>query len=97
MVGGSVRSCSASDTLIRLAAPAAALVCPICDLTLPTAANCRSSVAASNTSRSAVSSVRSPTEVPVPWHSTRPTCSGPNPASSYARRSATTWPSRRGA
>lgn len=82
MVGGSSLWCRASASLIMPAAPAAALVCPICDLTLPTAAYCFSSPLSDTTADSADSSVASPTAVPVPCASNSSMESGETSASS---------------
>ncbi len=97
IVGGSTLWCRAMASLIIPAAPAAALVWPICDFTLPTAAYALASVASARTEVSAFSSVASPTAVPVPCASNSSTLAGEQSASSYARRSATIWPSARGA
>ncbi len=83
--------------LISPASPAAHLVCPTCDFTEPSTAEPGADPAAMNISVSAASSVRSPTTVPVPWASTRPTAAGDTPAIRYARSSAACCPSRRGA
>ena len=78
IVGGNTLWCSAITVLKRPAAPAAALVCPIWDLTEPRLhqpASLRS--VASKTMRSPASSAASPAMVPVPWASTISTVSGP--------------------
>ena len=78
IVGGSAPCCSAITALKRPAAPAAAFVCPICDLTEPREHHCRSGRPdSSKTVRSASNSARSPAVVPVPWASTSSTVSGP--------------------
>ncbi len=82
MVGGSTFSCNARASLIRPAAPAAALVCPICDLMLPIAADDVPAPEDCRKPESAESSVRSPTAVPVPCASKSPTLSGLTSASS---------------
>ncbi len=81
IVGGSVRWCRASASFIRLAVPAAPLVWPICDFTLPTAAKCRSPLASDSASVSAESSVLSPTAVPVACASNSSTDAGEQSAS----------------
>ncbi len=68
----------ARAALIRPAAPADALVWPICDLTEPRVHQGLS--ASPNTSRKALTSTASPTLVPVPWASIRPMLSGVTPA-----------------
>ena len=75
---------------MSVAAPAAALVCPICDLTDPSAhhgcglrvpAGCFSQLACSSyTPARAETSTASPTFVPVPWASTSSIVSGVTPA-----------------
>ena len=60
--------------------PAAHLVWPICDFTDPSAQLAGSAPASVNTSVSVTSSVRSPTTVPVPCASSRPTSAGEIPA-----------------
>ena len=71
------------------------------DLTEPTATRSRrgsASLAAPSPSTflSAVSSIASPTGVPVPCPSTIVTVAGSTPAFSYARRSASSWSGLRG-
>src|SRR4051812_5405019 len=76
------------------AAPAAALVCPICDLTEPSAHHCGSLLPDSRKATDSPSnSAASPALVPVPCASTSSTVSGPKPAVWYARRSARPCPS----
>ena len=79
IVGGSTLWCSASTALISPAAPAAALVCPICDFTEPSAHHCGSLAArlARTPSCSPSNSAASPAFVPVPCASTSSTVSGP--------------------
>ena len=75
-VGGRTPWKSASDALMSPARPAAHLVWPICDFTDPSAHDPGVAPRSPNTSVSAVSSVRSPTTVPVPCASTSPTSAG---------------------
>ncbi len=82
MVAGKTLWCKANAVLIKLAAPAAALACPICDLTLPSAICCFLQLFSPKTSLRAVTSAGSPTMVPVPCASIKPTLVGENPASS---------------
>ncbi len=63
--------CTASAALITPARPAAHFVCPICDFTEPIVQVPGSTP--ENISVSDLSSVRSPTTVPVPCASTSPT------------------------
>jgi len=84
------------------AQPATALRWPIWLLIEPTATRSRcgldSRAAPSpSTFLSAVSSIASPTGVPVPWPSTIVTVAGLTPESSYARRMAFSCPSMVGA
>jgi hypothetical protein len=92
IAGGSTSWWTAMAALISPAMPAAALVCPIIPLIEVTAAGPADVPASALASDSAVSSVLSPTCVPVPWPSNRPTVSMPKPARSYARRSASLYP-----
>ena len=69
-VGGSALWCRARTALTRPAAPAAALVCPICPLTEPMAVCRGRAPPRSYTARSASTSAASPATVPVPWAST---------------------------
>ncbi len=82
MAGGSTCSCTAMAALIRPATPAAALACPIIPLMEVTAARVAPGSASARASDSAVSSVASPTGVPVPWPSNSSTVSTPKPARS---------------
>ena len=82
IVGGKTLWCNAKAALIKLAAPAAALVCPICDLTVPKAICCFFGLFAPKTLVIEVNSVGSPTIVPVPCASIKPTLAGEIPASS---------------
>ena len=78
MVGGSTLWWSAITTLNRPAAPAAALVWPTWDLTVPMAHHWRSErSASSNTIERPPNSAASPALVPVPWASISSTVSGP--------------------
>jgi len=79
-VGGSTPVCRAYAALIRPASPAVHLVCPIWDFTEPRAMLPGFAPRAAKTSERTVSSVRSPTTVPVPCASTRPTSAGETPA-----------------
>ena len=98
MVGGNTLWCSAITALNSPAAPAAALVCPICDFTVPMAHHWRSlRPVSSNAWRRPSNSAASPALVPVPWASTSSTVDAGNPACSYARRRALAWPSGTGA
>ncbi|PSK61847.1 hypothetical protein B0E53_06248 [Micromonospora sp. MH33] len=89
VVGGSTSRCTASTALISPATPAAALVCPMFALMLPSTAG---DAAGPRTPSSARSSASSPTAVPVPCPSTSRTAPGSMPARSYARRSASRCP-----
>ncbi len=82
MVDGNILWCSASAVFMRLAAPAAVLVCPICDLTLPSAMCCFFELLSPKVSFKAVNSDGSPATVPVPCASIKPTLVGVNPAES---------------
>jgi hypothetical protein len=79
-VPGRTPVCTARAALITPARPAAHLVCPICDFTEPTVQPPTGTPASVNSSVSAASSVRSPTTVPVPCASTRPTEATGTPA-----------------
>ena len=96
-VGGRTLWYSASATFARPATPAVAFVWPIIDFTEPMAALSGGAPASSSIVESASASVRSPTTVPVPWASNRPTVVGEMPAFAYARLRASIWPSGRGA
>lgn len=78
-VGGRTPVWTARAALISPASPAAHLVCPSCDFTEPSAQAPGSAPDAVNSSLSTASSVLSPTTVPVPCASIRPTSSGPMP------------------
>ena len=82
---------------MRLAAPAAALVCPIWDLTVPKAICCFFGLFSLKTLVIEVNSVGSPIIVPVPCASINPTLAGEIPASVYARIRELICPSTRGA
>ena len=78
MVGGMTLWCSAMTDLKRPALPAAALVWPIWDFTLPSAhqrRSCRPLWSKAMVSPS--NSAASPAFVPVPWASTSSTVSAP--------------------
>ena len=78
MVGGSTRWCSASTALISPAAPAAAFVWPIWDLTVPSAHHPPSGRPVSpKTCPRDLNSAASPARVAVPCASTSSTVSGP--------------------
>ena len=101
---GSVLCLSARITFIMPAHPATDLRWPMFDLTEPTATRSRccphsdSRAGPSPTTfLSAVSSIASPTGVPVPWPSTIVTVDGQMPAAAYARRIAISWPAIVGA
>ncbi len=101
-VAGSVRSSSASTALMRLATPAAVSVCPMFVLTEPSAtvpsAAVSSSVYPSRNARvSAVTSMGSPTGVPVPCASTYEMSPGYTSAAMCARRMTSAWPLTPGA
>src|SRR5690606_1894705 len=67
IAGGSTWCCNASTALMSDAAPAAPLVCPICDLTEPMAHHCVLSASASAKTRLAPwNSAASPALVAVP-------------------------------
>ena len=95
-VGGSTPSRSANAALIRPATPAAAIACPIIDLTVPRPTG---GPQVPNTRRSVASSASSPAGVPVPCASTSPSApgsAGSRPASRHARSTARTCPSTSG-
>ncbi len=96
-VGGRTPVWTARAALISPASPAAHLVCPSCDFTEPSAQDPGSAPDAVNSSLSTASSVLSPTTVPVPCASIRPTSSAVMPARAYARSRARRCPSGRGA
>ena len=73
MVGGNTLWCKARIVLIIPAAPAAALVCPICDLTEPNAICCLTGLSFPKTICMELNSVGSPAPVPVPCASNKPT------------------------
>ena len=91
-LGGSTLSCRLRTILNMPAAPAAALRCPMFDLTDPSAMLCVGAPAAPNTSVRLCSSVASPTRVDVPCASTEVTVAGSSPAMSQARWTASRWP-----
>ncbi len=86
IVGGSTLWCRAITALKRPAAPAAALVCPIWDFTVPRAHHwvdvslSAPSFASSKTRERPPNSALSPAPVPVPWASMSSTVSGVKPA-----------------
>ena len=83
---------------MRLAAPAAAFVWPICDFTLPMAHHGRARCADSPyTAVRAFASAASPTFVPVPCASTSSIVSGFTPALAYAVRRHRSCPAALGA
>src|SRR5438067_1568996 len=75
-VGGRTPVCTARAALISPAIPAAHLVCPIWDLTEPSTQLPGAAPASWYSFVIVVSSVRSPTTVPVPCASTSPTVVG---------------------
>ena len=78
--------------------PAVALVWPIIVLTEPIAAWRGAAAVLADRARVVLcSSAVSPTTVPVPCASNRPTLAGPKPACAYARRIARNWPAGSGA
>ncbi len=79
------------------ATPDAGIVWLIIDLTVPSAQWGRPPLRVPKTSVSAWISVTSPTGVAVPCASSSPIVDGATPAFAYARRSASTSPSTRGA
>ncbi len=93
-VGGRTPWCSASAALMSPAAPAAGIAWPMFDLTEPRPA--RAPSADPKNFASVSSSAPSPTGVPVPWASIRPTDAGSMPASAQARFRARSWPSTAG-
>ncbi|CAM5319100.1 hypothetical protein SHIRM173S_02297 [Streptomyces hirsutus] len=84
-VGGSCRCRSASSTFSRLAMPAAMVVWPTLPLTEPIAQDADAPPARRNASVSALTSIGSPSGVPVPCASTRPISSGVTPARRHTR------------
>ena len=75
-IGGSTLWCRASEALISPAMPAAGMVWLIMDLTEPKAMLPCAAVRVPNTDLSDAISVLSPSGMPVPWASTRPTVEG---------------------
>ncbi len=80
--GGSVRRCSASAVLIRLAAPAAITMWPTLLLSEPIAQNPRSAVWRRNARVRPSISIGSPSGVAVPWASTYDSVRASMPAAS---------------
>ncbi len=85
-VGGSTPRCTAITILISPAAPAAAWVWPMFDLTEPSHTGRPSGRSFPYVAASAWTSMGSPSVVPVPCASTRSTCAGDSRASASAWR-----------
>ncbi len=79
-MGGRTPRYTASVALMRPATPAAHLVWPIWLFTEPRLVAPVGASASPKNSVRVASSVRSPTTVPVPWASMRPTSAGDTPA-----------------
>ena len=91
-LGGSILWCSDSVAFSSPAAPAAALRCPMLDLTDPSAIDPGAICEPENASVSAPSSTASPTRVEVPWPSISEQSAGDSPAFCHARSTANRWP-----